>query len=283
VFNEIMYNSSTPESTFVEILNRSPAFAFDLSGWRVNGLNFTFKPGALIFPGQYMVLAKNAPALASSFGSAPPAFASFDGQLDDGGETLTLIKPGATPEDPEIVVDKVKYDDDRPWPAAADGAGPSLQLLDSAEDNARVSNWTDGQGWRYYTYTGTVQGPPLTRAANFFVYFVNAGGEVFIDDIKLVAGSVPEVGPNLLVNGDFEAPLAGTWAALGNHSNSVQSTEVSHSGTASLKLSATGGGNTSASFVRQFITGPDSNAIHTVSFWFLPSTNGNQIKMAVAW
>jgi hypothetical protein len=40
-----------------------------------------------------------------------------------------------------VAVDTVKYDDASPWPAAADGMGPSLQLIDPAQDNRRVLNW----------------------------------------------------------------------------------------------------------------------------------------------
>src|SRR6185369_7467940 len=74
------------------------------------------------------------------------------GQLDNGGETLKLVKPGITP-DQDATIDEVSYDDDAPWPAAADGFGPSLQLVDPAQDNNRVANWaavtTGGSNVRY--------------------------------------------------------------------------------------------------------------------------------------
>src|SRR6185503_12954161 len=122
----------------------------------------------------------------------------------------TLLK--VLPNGDAIEVDKVKYDDDAPWPASADGTGPSLQLIDAAQDNARVSNWSDGSGWRYVTYTGTIQGTASlsTRGTNFFMFLL-AAGEVHIDDMVLVMGTVPEAGPNLITNGDFEAPLSGIW------------------------------------------------------------------------
>lgn len=280
VINEIHYNPATPESTFVELFNRSPSVSFDLSGWRMNGLNFTFQSGATILPGQYLVLAKNSSSFASAFGGSTPIFATFDGQLDDGGETIALIKPGPTPEE-DVVIDRVKYDDDAPWAAAADGGGPSLQLIDAGEDNGRASNWTDGGGWRYVSYTGTIQGPPSTPGTNFFIYMLGAG-EVYIDDIKLVTGTVPEAGVNVIANGDFEAPLAGSWSVFGNHSATVQSTDVSHSGTGSLKLSSTGLGSTSGNNVRQFIPPAQSSTVYTLSFWLLPSTNGSAFVMRTA-
>lgn len=280
VINEIMYNPETPDTAFVELRNRS-AFSFDLSDWRINGLSYTFPKGSIITNGQYLLLVNQVSAYAAAFGtSAAVPFDEFGGNLQNNGETLTLLRPGALPGE-EIVVDKVKYDDDLPWPLAADGSGPSLQLIDAAEDNSRVSNWTDGGGWRYFTHTGTVQGPPSVPGTNFFIYMSTAG-EVYVDDMKLVLGTVPEAGPNLLANGDFEAPLAGTWLVSGNHSNSVQSTDVSHSGSGSLKLSAAGAGSTTSHYLRQFTPPPPSSAVFTLSFWFLPSTNGSAFVIRTA-
>jgi hypothetical protein len=39
------------------------------------------------------------------------------------------------------MIDSVTYDDDEPWPSVANGVGPSLQLIDAAQDNDRVGNW----------------------------------------------------------------------------------------------------------------------------------------------
>jgi hypothetical protein len=285
VINEIMYNPLTPDSSFLELYNRSASFAFDMSRWRINGIDFTFPDGAIISPGQYMILARNSSAVAASFGSTAPVFATFEGQLDNGGETITLIDTGADPVSPDddIIIDKVKYDDRAPWPTSADGTGPSLQLMDPDEDNARVSNWNDGSGWRYITYTGTIQGSATlsARGTNFFIWLTSPG-EVFLDDMKLVAGSVPEAGVNVLINGDFEQPLGTTWTALGNHSGTAQSTVASHTGSGSLRLVSTGVGSTSGHFLRQFIPGNAANMTFTLSFWMLPSTNGNTITIRTA-
>ena len=55
-------------------------------------------------------------------------------------------RPGAVGQ-PEITVNAVRYDDDPPWPALADGLGSSLQLIDPAQDNSRVANWTAAPKW----------------------------------------------------------------------------------------------------------------------------------------
>ncbi len=283
-FNEIMYNPQVPEASYVEIYNRSGA-AFDLTGWRVNGLNFTFEPGHLIANNGYIVLAKNRAAYAAAYAGAPAPIGVFEGGLDDGGETLTLQRPttvyttnGATIASNLVfvTVDKVKYDDDAPWAPLADGQGPALQLFDAAQDNSRVSNWTDRDtGWRYVILTGNITGGALP-GTNFFV-FLNTAGDVLVDDLKLVTGTQAGVGPNLLVNGSFESPLEGNWALLGNHSNSVVTTSDSRDGSASMRLISAGTGGASAS-LRQFLPPfPSVTNICTLSFWIKPSTSGSNI------
>jgi hypothetical protein len=42
------------------------------------------------------------------------------------------------------VIDFVKYDDRDPWPVAADGDGPSLELIDTSQVNYLPENWGAG-------------------------------------------------------------------------------------------------------------------------------------------
>src|SRR5207247_2403804 len=229
---------------------------------------------------QYLVLAKNRAAFSFAYGSGVAPAGEFDGNLDRGGETLTLQRPvstlttnGAvvTTNTAYVTVDKVKYDDDPPWPAGADGFGPSLQLIDVNQDNGRVSNWTDHEEWRYTTYTGIINGGAIL-GTNLLV-FMNSAGDVYVDDIVLVTGSVASVGMNLLADGDFESDFNAAWTVLGNHSNSVVSTEFSHSGNASLHIISSGMGGVAAA-IRQFLAPLPTNTTCTLSFWFRPSTNG---------
>lgn len=281
VFNEIMYNSPIEGGDFIEIANTSTNFAFDVSGWRVNGVDFTFPAGTILLPNSFVVLVENATAYANVSTSTAPTFV-YGGNLDNGGETLTLIRTNPVTLLEEIV-DKVKYDDDAPWPATAAGTGTSLSLIDSAEDNARVSNWTDSQGWRLVTYTGTIAGGSGS-GTNFFM-FLNVAGDVHVDDMVLVTGSVPESGPNLLVNGDFESPLTGSWAIQGNHSNTVRSTTVSHSGNGSLHIVAAGNGSlsgTGGNNLRQVLPRFTASTVCTLTFWFLPSSNASALTIRTA-
>jgi hypothetical protein len=48
VINEIMYNPVAPDGSYVEIVNTSTNFSFDLGGWRFNGLGYEFPPGSFL-------------------------------------------------------------------------------------------------------------------------------------------------------------------------------------------------------------------------------------------
>ncbi len=141
VINEIMYNATVADASFVEIHNRSLSTAFDLSGWRLDGADFTFPDGVIVQPGGFVVIVNDTATFATTYGSSIPIAGIYKGKLQNGGETLTLVKPGATPE-LDLLIDSVTYDNAAPWPATADGFGPSLQLIDPAQDNNRVLNWS---------------------------------------------------------------------------------------------------------------------------------------------
>ena len=46
VINEIMYNPVVADAQFVELYNNSTNTTFDLSGWQLQGLDYTFPDGA---------------------------------------------------------------------------------------------------------------------------------------------------------------------------------------------------------------------------------------------
>ena len=138
--NEIQYDPTATGTSFIELYNRSTTTPFDLSGWRVDGIGYVFRDGAILATNSYLVLARDRTAFALAYGATVPVFDEFSGSLDNGGETLRLVKP-ASGALPESVVSDVRYDDDPPWPASAAGQGPSLQLVDSTRDTYRVGNW----------------------------------------------------------------------------------------------------------------------------------------------
>ena len=133
--NEIMYAPSAGSAQYVELYNTSTNTAFDLSGWQLQGLAYTFPSGATLAPTNYLVLAANGADFAAAYGATNPVFDTFSGTLSPNGETLTLNTASNT------AVTKVKYETQLPWPTNANGTGASLQLVDARQDNWRVGNW----------------------------------------------------------------------------------------------------------------------------------------------
>ncbi|HXG49337.1 MAG TPA: lamin tail domain-containing protein [Methylomirabilota bacterium] len=267
VLNEIGYSSVTPRATFVEILNKSSA-VHSLSGWRLNGLGYTFPPGSFINPGQYLILTEDRQAFARTYGTNVPVFAEFTGRLDLDGETLTLIKPGAT-EAEDVIVDRVRYESRAPWSTAASG-GASLQLIDNDEDNTRPSNWQGGLGWTRVTRTGNI-----LNATNLLLS-LQVAGSAYIDDITLTDSE----GNDIVLNGGFETGDTVPWIIPSNYGQSVVTDAVSHSGRYSFLIQGSGGGSQLATSIQQWLAGRViSNAIYTLSFWTLPHTNSTQVNL----
>ncbi|MGN6386932.1 MAG: lamin tail domain-containing protein, partial [Verrucomicrobiota bacterium] len=140
VINEIMYHSLAPNADYVELYNRHSSYSFDLSGLQMSGIDYQFPPGTFIPANGYVAIAENTAAFGAAYGASIPVLGPFAGNLQNGGEMLRLVRPGATPAE-EVVIDDVRYSDIAPWPSAADGLGPSLQLIDPAQDNWRAGNW----------------------------------------------------------------------------------------------------------------------------------------------
>lgn len=265
VINEIMYNPAAPNAAYIEIFNSSTTVAFDLSGWRLSGVDYTFPPGTIISNRQFIVIAENRGAFTAAYGSGIPVLGIFEGNLDPEGEKLALIKPGAT-EELDQVIDAVRYEAAAPWPAAANGGGAAFQLVDPSQDDSRAANWSDGSGWRFHSFTAV----PGAGATSFTITLGGAG-DFYIDDISLVAGSTPASGPNLFQNGGFETGSLSPWTASGNHSGSAVSTAVRFSGNASLRIVATGAGSVPGSALAQAVSGVVAANTYTLSFWYLPS------------
>ncbi|MCX8154952.1 MAG: lamin tail domain-containing protein, partial [Verrucomicrobiae bacterium] len=206
MFSEIMYQPLATNAEYVEIFNASPDCTYDLTGWRINGLGYQFPLGALLLPQQRIILAKDRNAFAAAYGSAVTVFDVFPGSLQTDGETLTIFRPGTNGT--EVVVDRVRYEPGAPWPALAAGGGAALQLVDGRRDHSRPLNWADGSGWKFKAFTMTNVN---TLVFTNLYWRLNEAGVLYLDDIRIEEGWVVGGGTNYVVNGGFEAPLAGTW------------------------------------------------------------------------
>ena len=274
VINEIMYNPSVAGAQFVELYNNSTNTAFDLSGWQLQGAGYTFPTGSILTPTNYLVLAANGQAFATAYGNTKPIFGTFSGSLPPSG-VLALNTSS------NVTVAEVQYANQLPWPTNANGA--SLQLIDPHQDNWRVGNWavvlTNAPitpQWTYVTVTGTASSSTL------YLYLQSAG-DVYLDDLSLVSGSVANVGANVLSDGGFEAGFPGPWTVSANLTSSVLSTAITHSGNASLHLISTAAGTTESSAIWQTVSPSlTANATYTLSFWYLQSTNGGPLTLRLS-
>ncbi|HMJ64246.1 MAG TPA: lamin tail domain-containing protein, partial [Candidatus Binatia bacterium] len=152
VINEIHYHPAPEHDEFIELRNitTSPVDLFDpahpTNTWRLNGAGFTFPANVTLEPNGFALVTALTPAAFRAKYSIPgaiPLFGPLAGLLQDSGERLELQRP-ETPDTNGVLwitVDVVRYNDKLPWPASADGDGPSLQRLDSAAYGDDPANW----------------------------------------------------------------------------------------------------------------------------------------------
>jgi hypothetical protein len=136
VIHEIHYHPATgaDDAEFLELYNAGTNAA-DLSGWTISdGLDLTFPPVTTLLPGAYAVVALDPAVLEAATGYAG-ALAWTSGRLANEGERLALSDAQGNE------IDVVVYDDAGSWPTAADGAGPSLELVHSGFPNEYGPAW----------------------------------------------------------------------------------------------------------------------------------------------
>lgn len=135
VISEIHYHAVSDLDTddFLELANTSSS-PVNISGWSFSaGITATIPAGTTLAPGAYYVLSSSASRFQTLYGFAPDAI--YTGKLSNSGEAVTLVDTALA------VVDTVTYADLPPWPATADGTGPSLELRGLLFDNTLPENW----------------------------------------------------------------------------------------------------------------------------------------------
>ena len=158
-FNEIMYHpadeglTSGEEFEFIELKNTGTGVV-DLSGVHFGeGIQYVFPAGTSLAAGALLVLASVPSQFEVRYGFAP--FGAYDGQLNNGGEQVSLV----TPQGAALL--EVEYDDDAPWPVAADGSGFSLVPVDPSGS----PNPNDAANWRLSRALGGSPGADDPAAA----------------------------------------------------------------------------------------------------------------------
>ena len=97
---------------------------------------FIIPENQVMSPGMYLVLCRDTLEFKDDF----PSIINFVGDLgfglSGGGELIRLFDSNGN------LIDEVTYDDADPWPAEADGAGPTLELIHPFLDNGLGQNWS---------------------------------------------------------------------------------------------------------------------------------------------
>ena len=218
---------------WIELYNRGTE-PIDLTGWSLGGaIEFAF-PAETVLPADgYLVVARDAAAMAAEY----PALADILGDFD--GEAFRLERADSAARRGRQSGRRGPLFRRRPVGrpgrrrrfepgTARPGADNALREAWAASDEAAES------AWRTYTYRGTAETTIAGRRRSwkeFALGLLDGAGEVLIDDIHVIES--PATAPvELIQNGSFAGGSAAHWRLLGNHQHS----EVIDDGTGNFVL-----------------------------------------------
>lgn len=146
VISELMFHPPAPlvanersdeDYEFIELFNADDR-PLELEGFSLEGgVRFTFEPGAVLAPGDYVVLVRNLEAFEERYGVAGIRIeGEYEGRLDNSGEELVLFGPLREP------IHSFSYSD--VWYPATDGEGRSLVVADPFQ---ALDEWPDSTAW----------------------------------------------------------------------------------------------------------------------------------------
>jgi len=168
VISEIMYRppdngtNDNVQDEFIELRNitTAPVALYDAinpsNTWHLrDAVDFDFPQDTVIAPGQTLLIVSfdplNNPTALAQFrsqyqlDSGQPILGPYNGKLANDTDDIELRRPDspdATGDAAYILVERVRYFDTTPWPAAADGSGFSLQRLWDTGFGNDPTNWT---------------------------------------------------------------------------------------------------------------------------------------------
>jgi hypothetical protein len=141
VISELMYHPlprlDGKNVEFIELYNSEPTPA-NLSGFQLTGdADFTFPSNTIIPPLSFLVVAPAPSDVQSAYGISGVlgGFGKLTNSLPNDRGTIRLRSQN------NAVLLEVNYADDPPWPAASDGAGPSLVLARPSFGEGDVRAW----------------------------------------------------------------------------------------------------------------------------------------------
>jgi hypothetical protein len=235
---EMMYNpSSNSRSEYVEFKNIG-ANTLNLAGVHfTNGIDFTFPPGFTLAAGAYAVIVGEQAKFLAQFPTVPVA-GVYTGKLSNGGDRLRYEVANYA-----IGILDFNYADD--WYPVTDGAGASLQIVDSA---AAPGSWDEKPSWQagaaspgQATAFGVLAGPdlsvisPIPVVIDGTVFYGNfTAGEVTFAWTQLsgpglttfTAPANPDTNATFSLPGIYELQLTATGPGAVTTSDSVVVTVV---------------------------------------------------------
>ncbi|MFP6872210.1 MAG: lamin tail domain-containing protein, partial [Verrucomicrobiales bacterium] len=146
----IFYNPDGQEeaSEYIELMNAS-SVTISLAGVSfTGGISHEFADDVTLEPGERLLLVSDITAFEAAFGTGLPVAGTYGGQLDNGGESLTLTAA----DDHEIL--SLRYNDRAPWPLRPDNDGTSLTLVAPGTN----PDANDPENWRSSLLPGGTPG-----------------------------------------------------------------------------------------------------------------------------
>jgi hypothetical protein len=190
VINEIMYSSDdyNDPGDWLELYNPHP-FTIDIGHLILKDSdddnNYSIPENTLIFPDEYIVLAREIKNFKRIYPTVENVFGGFEFGLSN-DDIVRLVTEKSKP------VDYVNYKDYLPWPTDAENTGYSIELISHQLDN------NDGKNWQLSEeYLGT---PGRRNSVSRFIgeigdgdIFVYYDGFQEIVYLKLKIKSVPKI------------------------------------------------------------------------------------------
>ena len=170
VITELMYHPTNGGMEYIELLNIAESAtalyeaSYPTNTWMLDGaVDYVFPTGTVLSADETIIVAPtNDSAFRAAYPSVPGGvriFGPYAKVLDDAGESVKLWRPDAPDTEgvPRILVDRVKSNDNAPWPESPDGDGLSLQR------NAAALHGNDPANWCASTNAGGTPGEPNPR------------------------------------------------------------------------------------------------------------------------
>jgi hypothetical protein len=143
IINEINYNSNIDfdPGDWVELLNVSD-HSINVSGWIIkddDGNEFILPEGIIIDSHGFLVVCRNNEKFSRLFSSVEIVDGEMDFGFSSGGECIQLFTTN------KMLMDKVCYENDNPWPTEPNGSGATLALLHTLGNNEHPVNWNSSK------------------------------------------------------------------------------------------------------------------------------------------